>query len=456
MFAGSLALGCSSDRFQCSEDTSCVVEGIAGFCESNGYCSFPDEECDSGRRYGQMAPAEFAGVCVGVGPGESTGSSGIALTSLSGGSTSSGSTSGESSSTASDESTTTTTISTTSGAETSSSTGTPQPQPNVVFVSSVAIDLQLGQVDVAQVDALCNELAAGELPGEFVAWLPDGDLTASQRLGSARGWVRPDGRPFTDRVADLVEGRIFYPPVLDETGGEVRTQRVLTGTAVDGDVDFDCMGWQAGAGLMTVGSPGAMVPSWTDDAGLPCDPKGAMQSLRVYCFGVDADVEVSFDAESGRQAFVTTNPIAASVGRADMDTRCSEDADLAGLEGTFLAVVALSNSAALSRFDLELEPWVNTRGVPLSETAASLGQASHLDVSAWLTASGDVPIAGGMSSFWTGALGVSAEGTTNCADWTSDDPDDNGFRFTVDQSSGWFQGPAAGCDESHHVLCFET
>lgn len=54
--------GCS-DRaiFECVDDASC---GASGRCEDNGYCSFPDAECASGRRFGEHAPAGVAGRCV--------------------------------------------------------------------------------------------------------------------------------------------------------------------------------------------------------------------------------------------------------------------------------------------------------------------------------------------------------------------------------------------------------
>ena len=44
------ATGCpSTDTFQCVSDAQC---GGDGQCEANEYCSFPDETCDSARRYG--------------------------------------------------------------------------------------------------------------------------------------------------------------------------------------------------------------------------------------------------------------------------------------------------------------------------------------------------------------------------------------------------------------------
>ncbi len=60
-----LLLGCrSAESFGCGEDGQCESAGITGTCESNGYCSFLDDTCASGRRYGDLAGGGLAGVCV--------------------------------------------------------------------------------------------------------------------------------------------------------------------------------------------------------------------------------------------------------------------------------------------------------------------------------------------------------------------------------------------------------
>lgn len=40
------------DTFQCGSDSECSGQGL---CEATGFCSFPDDGCDSGRRYGEFA-----------------------------------------------------------------------------------------------------------------------------------------------------------------------------------------------------------------------------------------------------------------------------------------------------------------------------------------------------------------------------------------------------------------
>lgn len=50
--------------FLCSSDAECVASGSVGQCEPSGYCSFPNDDCDSGYAYGKDAGEGLAGKCV--------------------------------------------------------------------------------------------------------------------------------------------------------------------------------------------------------------------------------------------------------------------------------------------------------------------------------------------------------------------------------------------------------
>jgi hypothetical protein len=74
--SASLALlahtACSaSTEYACEADAQCVDAGIAGVCQSPGWCSFPDAGCESGQRYGDLAGGGLAGTCVPVDGGSS-------------------------------------------------------------------------------------------------------------------------------------------------------------------------------------------------------------------------------------------------------------------------------------------------------------------------------------------------------------------------------------------------
>ncbi len=57
--------GCTgASAFACHDASDCTSAATDGTCELTGYCSFPADDCDSGRRYGEHAPADLAGACV--------------------------------------------------------------------------------------------------------------------------------------------------------------------------------------------------------------------------------------------------------------------------------------------------------------------------------------------------------------------------------------------------------
>lgn len=58
------ASGCGARAFVCRDQGECSDGDIAGVCEPTGGCSFPDDGCASGRRYGTHAPDGLAGTCV--------------------------------------------------------------------------------------------------------------------------------------------------------------------------------------------------------------------------------------------------------------------------------------------------------------------------------------------------------------------------------------------------------
>jgi len=59
-----LVAGCvrGGGSYRCGVDSECSFGGAAGVCESTGFCSFPDDECESGYRYGEHA-GSFANTC---------------------------------------------------------------------------------------------------------------------------------------------------------------------------------------------------------------------------------------------------------------------------------------------------------------------------------------------------------------------------------------------------------
>ena len=133
---------------------------------------------------------------------------------------------------------------------TATSTVTPTPTAtstavfNVAFVTSTTSNGDLGGQPGA--DAECASLAAAaSLPSAtYKAWLSTSTLNAAAKLGTARGFVRPDGQPFADQVSDIAAGNILNPLILDESGNNLAHQIVWTGTTDAGIASpFACGDW---------------------------------------------------------------------------------------------------------------------------------------------------------------------------------------------------------------------
>lgn len=61
-----LSSGCGvAAAFPCDASSQCLDAGVAGVCQADGWCSFPDDGCASGQRYGAHAGDDMAGLCVG-------------------------------------------------------------------------------------------------------------------------------------------------------------------------------------------------------------------------------------------------------------------------------------------------------------------------------------------------------------------------------------------------------
>lgn|GEM_PF-2444975 len=78
--AFALLLSCSSDEsaFLCSDSASCADDGT---CEPTGFCSFPDDGCASGRRYGEHS-GTLSQQCVPLEMGSSSGGGGSSTTGI--------------------------------------------------------------------------------------------------------------------------------------------------------------------------------------------------------------------------------------------------------------------------------------------------------------------------------------------------------------------------------------
>jgi hypothetical protein len=328
---------------------------------------------------------------------------------------------------------------------------------NYVFVTSTVYSASAVAPDAA--DRECNALAsAAGLPGHYVAWLSTSTQHARDRLGAARGWVRPDGLPFADSIASLTTlDRVFYPIHLDETGNAAVGGAVFTGTAGSGALypGFTCSDWttSSSAGNVIIGDHTGGAHTWTNAGGTLCNVEG-----RLYCFGDDLVQPVAVSPVAGRLAFVTAAPWGGGGGLGALDAMCAAEAAAAGLAGTFKAAVATTHASAVSRFDLTGPTWVRSDGVAIVASAHDLGVGRPLLAPIALHADGTVvPVSTAWA--WGGAPLQTSVGTagSTCSDWTDSTPSSQGSVGEIGSGEQWYAAGTAPftCDRPLPVYCLQ-
>lgn len=297
------------------------------------------------------------------------------------------------------------------------------PPPNIMFTTSTTQPPVLGGVGGG--DTICATLAANAgLSGTYKAWLSTSTVNAISRLAGASGWVRTDGKPVVNSLADLAQGRLLYPPRLDELGNDLGADPiVMTGTATDGTVmntfgsyttcsDYTSTG--SLSDMLSTGYASASSNMFTAASSMGCSSKA-----RLYCFGVDRQAQVAVIPAVGRYAFVTQLPWGPGGGIGDADLHCQQDASAAALPGTYKALLAPTGSSASSRFDTSGLPWIRADGIAIAPTAAAFFSTTLFDVAPNVTADGSVYF--GDVGVWSGAATptIAGKGASNCTNWLS-------------------------------------
>jgi hypothetical protein len=325
---------------------------------------------------------------------------------------------------------------------------------NVVFVTPATLTPGtfggLGPADMA-----CSDAAtAASLPGTYIAWLSTSTTNAIDRLAGSRGWVRPDGLPFVDQIADLAASKQWTPISLLADGSEqvFDATLVTTGTSANGNAGATCSDWTLTMSTLAAhGDLDAISTGWTIN-GSPLS-NGCLGPSRVYCFGIGASVPVTTPAVVGRLAFVST-PVALGGGVASLDAHCQADADAVPLPGTYRALVATAAASAISRFDTTGPRWVRPDGIPLSPQAGDLPLGFRIPLDQHADGSYEM----GAERVWTGATDPSSTATLACNDWMNASPSQAGAWGYPFHAGGAFTTGTAGrrCDDSTYgVYCLE-
>jgi hypothetical protein len=289
------------------------------------------------------------------------------------------------------------------------------PVANRVFVTSSIFPGDFGGTAVA--DAACRDRASSAgLDGTFIAFLASAAGNPVDRLAGSRGWVRLDGRPVYDTVADLTAARSIYPVSLDElrnaTGG-----CVYTGTNQDGTVaTLTCSDWTSTslANSGAFGSSTATTWATIRKGFITCNAQCA-----VYCFELGRTVAVAKPTgATGRLLFTTHSRWPGGL-LASADARCTNEAAAANAPGTYHALLAVTGGTAASRLASLAGPWRRADGLVLTSGALD---AAPLEVSPDFGADGlPVPSGPGSSGAWIGAAGLTTPGTAadTCSDWSA-------------------------------------
>jgi hypothetical protein len=331
-------------------------------------------------------------------------------------------------------------------------------RPNIVFVTSERFTTTFRPVDVA--DQKCNEAAQrASLPGRYRAWLSTSNPYASEKLGRARGWVRPDGAPFADRVEDITSGRILTPPLIDERGrptlggpeDPVATGTLPTGENVPGG---NCHEWRSDRPEnVVVGIADGTTSDWThsDRVFVFCG-----MAVRLYCFGVDQDFPLPPRPVSGKRAFVSDSAFAPGDGIVQADELCANEAAEAGMRGTFVALLPAGGRPAAARLSApESTVWFRLDGVAINEPGTDLMTGAPLRAPLNLTSKGRY-LSGPSGHVLTGARTptTSVAAADVCDDWTN--PNKTASGGSMSRVGDWWSPRVLiNCYNGGRIYCFE-
>jgi len=329
-------------------------------------------------------------------------------------------------------------------------------RPNVAFVTAAQYPASLG--GLAMADSICqSDAVAAQLPGTFVALVSTSSGAARDRLAGSRGWVRSDDTPIADLPSDLfVNGRMFNPIDHDATGVRVAavSTRVWTGSDINGRLELNygaCGDWTASTGMAIVG--------FFDRSGpyeVYTTPELCSDSAHLYCFEVGHAYPVQPIVTSGRIAFVGSNT--GNVGSNGLDAQCQMDATNAGLSGSYIAAVALTNSSVASRFS-GTAPWRRVDGTQVSASGAAMFDGTDLLSFVNQTADGTY-----LASQFTAITktGVAVDATTagtntsTCGDWAvATGPGGVGGTPIETAQSAFWSATTVACNVMAAELCLQ-
>jgi hypothetical protein len=294
---------------------------------------------------------------------------------------------------------------------------------NLIFVTSGGFMTNEGSA--ANYDKDCNlaATAAGinDAAGtSYVAFTTDATTSVAGRLGTtARGWVRMDGKPFSDLPSDLFNGNEVLNSIRYTEVGQVAGSAVtlMTGAQTNGVASNNCANYAVLTGdSILCGSPEGGPGRYTDTGALCHASCGG--PYRIICMGKSKTVPLMYTAAMGRRIWLDSTVfinLFGSMGQVSSPDQVCQAERPAGVT-TAAALLAYSNRPASGLLSPTVN-YVRLDGV-LVGTGAQLAAAGPLESGIWQEASGAYRVGGGQAGIaLTGGLGGSL--TNTCNDWTS-------------------------------------
>lgn len=330
---------------------------------------------------------------------------------------------------------------------------------NLWFVSSAVY--KPGAFDgVAAADMECDRLAAeaGLVERDYIAWLPSTTKSAMQHLleqvtvgAAASVWRRPDGELFAVDASDIQQGKIRFPPRLDELGRDVGDDAlVVTDTLGTGqsNAGTHCSDWASEtAPSVLAGEPAGGTGRFTEVALTPCNA-----DVHIYCLSAVDNAAVPIEPLSASIVFVSFGTVAGNAGVSAMDALCESEAQAANLPNfTSRALVTPGGGKPVKDhfigFGFTPDPVMRRDGVIIAPNMDALLDGAPFAAPPNVAADFEYR----NDSVWVGG-GSFADFTSDCNGWTSA----GGFgttRFAATTRDATFTQQDM-CNQQRHILCF--
>ena len=321
---------------------------------------------------------------------------------------------------------------------------------NLIFVTHDKYVTTLGSATAY--DAKCNLVATAAglnnaTANGYVALVSSPTSLARSRLGTARGWVRLDGRPFADAQTSLFGSQQVFNPIRFEETGQFTPYVALTGSLVSGQLGDSCSGWTSSAGTFSVADPGGGPYTWGGTAlsgggGLPCT-----STAPLICMGTTMNAVVAPPVISGRKIWLSTTAFTIGAGGTP-DQKCQAERPSGVTQAiAFISTTTQAASSLLSPATSYLRP-----DGTLVATGAQLATASDLESGIWQSAGGLYEIA----AAWTGSTTPSALGTSTCGDWASTVAVGVVGAVVGPTNNFWWSNSTLPCNEAGRLYCLQT